>query len=109
MELLTILFIVWLHVFADFVLQTHTMSINKGTSIKWLTIHIVTYTIPWFIFGWVYALVNAVLHWITDFATSRLNHKLANEGRNREFFMVVGLDQGIHLTTLFVTYHWLFG
>lgn len=109
MDILTILTIVWIHTIADFVFQTDTMARKKSSSNVWLTLHIITYTIPWLVFGWIFALVNAVLHWGTDYVTSRMSSSLHKQGKTKAFFIVIGLDQAIHLTTLFVTYFWLIG
>lgn len=104
-----ILILIWLHFIADFILQTGWMANNKsklGTGA--LETHVLIYTIPFLWFGWQFALLNAALHYITDYLTSRETKRLWAEGNVRGFFQVIGLDQAIHMTTLVVTYWWLF-
>jgi predicted DCC family thiol-disulfide oxidoreductase YuxK len=81
------LYILAVHWFADFVLQTHWQASNKSKRLDALTAHVVVYTgvlglltgalfryglalpHPW---PWIYfVLANGVLHWITDYFTSR--------------------------------------
>ena len=102
-----ILVIIWLHFIGDFFFQTTWMAQNKSSRWDALGIHIVTYSLLFFWIGWKYAVVNAVLHGITDAITSRINKKLWEENRLSDFFLVVGFDQAIHLTTLILTYIWL--
>ena len=48
-------------------------------------------------------LLNGVLHLITDAVTSRITYKLWGRSKMHDFFVVVGFDQMIHYTCLFVT------
>jgi hypothetical protein len=107
MNFLYFLFLVWTHFFADFfadfVCQTDKMATQKSSSFKWLTIHASVYTIPFLIFGWQFALVNGVCHWITDAITSRITKRLWEAKEVHYFFVVIGLGQSIHLATLYLT------
>lgn len=73
------------HFVADFVFQTRQMGEEKGKSLKWLTIHVITYTVvfaivsSWYLLpllGWKhfigYIILNGLFHFVTDFLTSKL-------------------------------------
>lgn len=125
--ILAILYILTTHFVADFIMQTNEMAKGKSTSIKWLTIHIISYlkgfilsalifylfiglfgyTIsPWFLIT--YCFSNAVLHWVTDYFTSKQTKKLWEQERVHDFFIMIGLDQLIHTTCLLVTFYLFF-
>ena len=102
-----ILLIVWFHFLSDFILQSDKMAINKSSSNKWLSIHVAVYSIPFVYFGLKYAAINYVLHWITDYFSSRATTVLWKKGERHWFFVVIGFDQAIHMTCLFLTYWYL--
>ena len=104
-----ILLLIWIHFVADFLLQSDKMALNKSSSNEWLAIHVGIYTLPFFIFGWQFALINGAAHFITDYFTSRYAKRLWIREERHWFFVIVGLDQAIHLTTLVVTYELLIG
>ncbi len=130
-DLKIILWILFAHWIADFIFQTHEESINKSKSNYWLSLHVIKYsnivTLLWFPFIIFYSnikagkefsymisyallimLITFITHWITDYFTSRWTSKLYTKGDIHNFFVVVGLDQFIHFTTLFLTYKILF-
>lgn len=109
MELSTLLILIWLHFVADFILQSDWMARNKSSSNIALAVHVCVYSIPFILIGWVYACVNGVVHFGVDWITSRLCAKLYKSGKRHEFFVVLGLDQAIHMTTLVITYQYLIG
>lgn len=118
-----ILLIVWFHWIGDFVMQLDRMALNKSKSQSALFEHIYYYSTAIFIgaliifkFDFVsaglYAVINGILHFYTDYVTSRWASKLKKEGKmgsdkfpNFGFFAVIGLDQAIHMTCLLVTYY----
>jgi hypothetical protein len=95
------------HWFGDYVLQTNVIAKEKSRSIKWLLIHVAMYTTVLFICTivifpysmWLpFLVVNASLHLITDFLTSKLSQKF--HSNQRLYFVIIGFDQLIHSITL---------
>jgi len=103
----TLLAIIWLHWFSDFILQTRTMAENKSTSNKWLLSHISVYTLPFFIFGWKFAILNGVAHGCIDWCTSRLSSKMYKQNRIHNFWVVIGFDQALHMSCLILSWGYL--
>ncbi len=104
------------HWIADFVLQTHWQASNKSKNLIALGRHVGIYTITLCFgagilfgpFGIGFALVNGALHFATDFFTSKWTSALYAKQDWHNFFVVVGLDQLIHQTTLATTMVWIF-
>lgn len=105
MELKIFFLLIWLHFLGDFIAQTNEMALNKSSSNKWLLIHVSVYSIPFLLFGPLFAVINWVLHFATDYCTSRLAKYYNSRNNTRAFFVVLGCDQAIHLTTLVATFH----
>jgi hypothetical protein len=116
-QLVGLLAVHWL---ADFVLQSHWMSVNKSKRIDALATHVAVYTGTLLvgaglIFGvrqtvplLLFVGVNGLLHFATDFVTSRITSRLWQLKREHDFFVVVGLDQLIHQATLAATLWFIF-
>lgn len=107
-DLKSIIIILVIHFISDFILQSSWMAQNKSKSNVALFIHASVYMIPFLLIGFWYALINAVLHGIIDYNTSRLTSKLWSKGEVHWFFVVIGLDQTLHFICLFSTYVLLF-
>lgn len=108
------------HWIADFVLQTHWQASNKSKDNEALLRHVGTYTVvlmfvvPFIFPGelyrqWlIFVVANAVLHFATDYITSRASSKLFGKDWHN-FFVIVGFDQLLHQMTLAVTMALIFG
>jgi Protein of unknown function (DUF3307) len=96
--------LVWVHFIADFLLQSDAMATRKSKSSKWLAIHVAIYSACLLPFGPWFAIINAALHFATDYITSRATSRLWAAQERHWFFVVIGLDQALHLTALLVTY-----
>lgn len=111
MELINItniLIIIWLHWFADFVLQSDKIATRKSESIFFLGVHAIFYTLPFILyFGVIYGVLNGITHFIVDFVTSKITRHYWLEENRRAFFMTIGFDQAIHMTVLIGSFYWL--
>jgi hypothetical protein len=127
--ILTIIYIFIMHFVGDFVFQTREMANNKSKSNKWLTIHVLAYFqaliwgsilfcgIHYIVLGPIdkiggdiilYCVSNAILHWVTDYFTSKQTSKLWTKQNVKGFFTMIGFDQVIHQTTLIITFYFFF-
>ena len=101
--------VIFTHWVADFILQTDWQAKNKSTNNIALLRHVSTYTICLAIFSLLYKfsfewiILNGVLHFVTDYITSRINSALWKKGDVHNFFVMVGFDQLIHYGCLFGT------
>lgn len=100
---IAILTVIWMHFVADFVCQSDWMARNKSKANIPLLTHVSVYSLPFFWFGWRYALANAGAHFVTDWITSRASSRLWAKQKVHWFFVVIGLDQAIHMSTLVLT------
>ena len=102
--MLSVIALIWLHFISDFILQTDWMALNKSKRMIPLLVHIAVYSLPFsLVFGWRYAALNGLAHLATDFVTSRVTSRLYQNKKNHLFFVVIGLDQALHLTVLILT------
>jgi len=120
--MLAMIFLFAFHWVSDFLCQTHEMSLKKSKSILWLSYHVVVYsamtTLLWSIFfgnmmvnplttiSLIFG-ITFITHWITDYFTSKWTSRLWEEKQVHNFFVVIGLDQLIHATTLLITFNYL--
>lgn len=95
-----VILVIWLHFLADFVLQSDYMSKNKSKSDLILLKHVCIYAVTFLVVGIPYAIVNACLHFVVDWCTSRITSHLYTEGKIHQFFVVIGFDQAIHMSCL---------
>ncbi len=113
-----VIWMLFVHWIADFVLQDDETAINKSKSQLVLFNHSFVYFGVLAILGiGVYCLfvplyiwkpsvlffLNFPAHFITDAITSRINAKLWAAGKRHWFFVMIGLDQFLHYAVLFLT------
>jgi hypothetical protein len=100
----TLLLIIWLHWFADFVMQTDAMAKGKSKSFGWLGYHVAVYSLFMIPLGLTFAVINGILHGVVDYFTSRESSKRWAKGEVHNFFVVIGFDQALHMTCLVGTW-----
>jgi K+-sensing histidine kinase KdpD len=116
------IYILLVHWFSDFILQTRHMATRKSSSIYYLTLHVGVYSTSTFLF-WlpflflipkltitillISLLITFVTHWLTDFITSKITTRFYKSEKFYEFFSTIGFDQWLHALTLFSTYQYL--
>lgn len=109
-------FVFLVHFIADFIFQSRWQAENKSKDNFALASHIMTYTLIMFImllpfFGIMgssfYALVNGLLHFITDAISSQASSKAYQEKNMKKFWMVIGADQLVHQLCLLFTLFYL--
>jgi len=117
------LFIMLVHWFSDFVLQTRHMATRKSEDNYYLGLHVSIYSLStiffWFLMllftstdiNLVDMLISFVLifstHWVTDYFTSRLSSKFYKKEDYYNFFNVIGIDQWLHYLTLFLIFEYV--
>lgn len=115
------LYLLLVHYIADFILQTDKQAKGKSTSLKALTEHVATYTAAWIIGGSLFvdlltefnllilfAAIIGVLHFITDYFTSKLVKKYFDKGNAHNAFVVIGFDQFLHFAQIFLTFWYVY-
>jgi len=112
-QILIILFIHWV---ADFLFQTQKMAMNKSSDNYQLFLHVLVYSSVWFVVGifffdffnvLLFTLATFILHFSTDYVTSRWTGFLYKRGKFYgfpSFFSVIGLDQFLHYLQLILCY-----
>lgn len=111
MTLWTVLALVAAHFVGDFLLQTEWEATEKWHDFDALSQHTVTYAVLFIFWGVPFVLITLVAHTLTDYFTSKINHRLAESaktsGKWHNFFAMIGFDQTLHYAQLFVTAYYL--
>ena len=94
------LMLIWLHFIADFIMQSDKVALNKSSSLKYLFLHCLIYSVPFLIFGIWFAIITGVLHFMVDGVSSKVTACLWQKEERHWFFVAIGLDQAIHMTCL---------
>ncbi|MDD3793417.1 MAG: DUF3307 domain-containing protein [Candidatus Gracilibacteria bacterium] len=103
-DLKIIFILLFLHFLADFPLQSSWMSNNKSKKFLPLFSHVGVHFLLLSLIGIYFAILNAFLHFIIDFITSRVSSYFWKTGKENLFWIVIGFDQLLHYVCLFGTY-----
>lgn len=98
-----ILAILGTHFVGDFILQSDWMASNKSKRNSVLALHVGIYSSCFLWLGPLYAGVNFLAHFATDWITSRWTSRLYKAKKIHWFFVVIGLDQLAHYAVLLWT------
>lgn len=93
-----------IHFVADFLFQTNWQAVNKSKDPLALTSHVITYSLPFIVFGPLFFLITFVTHFATDFFTSKAVAYFNKKEKRKAMFVTIGADQLIHGLTLVYTY-----
>lgn len=125
-----VILILFTHFIADFVLQSRKIGNNKHKSTVAVMQHAALYaSILWCVLLLfapldkhyfkivssttmleIFILVNGILHFITDWFTSRITHYFYQfTWGEKKFWVTIGLDQFIHTATLIISAYYLLG
>lgn len=109
-----LIFMLLIHFLADFGLQTTDQAQKKSVDIIPLAQHVGVYSLVWLIAvlslsgnittAFYFALITFVLHYITDYGTSRIASGFFNKGDYHNGFVVIGFDQIMHYLQLYYTF-----
>ena len=104
-----IIYLLFIHWIADFVLQTDRMAKEKSSNNLMLFYHCFMYAILFagatimYNYGTEGILFGALLgliHFPIDYITSRINKRLYKKGDIHNFFVSIGFDQLLHMITI---------
>lgn len=108
------IYILIVHFLADFALQTQEQSNLKSTDENQLAFHVSTYSIVWLFASYIilnswfssigFAIVTWIIHYSTDYASSRLQKPYWDKKDYHNAFVLVGADQVFHYVQLIYTY-----
>lgn len=126
LSLTAVLTIIFIHFFADFIMQDEKWATTKSKSFTSLLFHTLTYSLIWeavIVIGVLsfdlshrmlyFPLITFIAHTITDYFTSKVTSKMFAAGKygspipNLGAFSVIGFDQVLHYIQLFSTYYLL--
>ena len=118
MNVILIISILTAHWICDYLLQSRRMAVEKSSNIKWLLLHVITYSsamtfmliipLSWIIGKPIFILdvlvlfgIFSVPHLVVDFFTSKAAADFYKDQRYYWFFSILGLDQLLHYVSIF--------
>jgi hypothetical protein len=110
MEITILILLIWAHFVGDFILQSNYLALNKSKDNLVLVLHVSLYMLPFIVLAllipinWIWLLINWILHFCTDYVSSRITRRFSQMGKEHWFFVTIGADQAVHITCLMLTY-----
>lgn len=116
-----LVYLMFCHCIADFCLQTESQAKGKSSNWNKLLEHTMLYSILMMLTSLlvftqqgalIFGLSCFILHTITDFVSSRLSKDRYLKGKMNGitgFWSIIGLDQFLHFTQIYLTYLYLTG
>ena len=101
--------LIWLHFFADFILQNDTVAKGKSSSVLVCLFHSTVYSLPFLWFGWQFLVLTLCSHFLVDAVSSRIAKWFFLKEQRHWFFVTIGADQAIHMSILYLTWVFLTG
>lgn len=116
-SLVVVIWLLFAHWVADFIFQTDYWAKNKSTSNVVLGLHVLVYSLMMGVAvlcvtsglytALLFTVITFVCHFCTDYVTSRITSSLAKVENWHDFFIVVGLDQLLHIVQILLTFYLL--
>lgn len=102
MDITLIIYLLFVHWIADFVMQSDEMAKEKSSNNIMLAYHCIFYGVFFagFTLNITYGVVLGLIHFPVDYITSRINKHLYAKGDIHNFFVSIGFDQFLHFTTI---------
>lgn len=113
-----IIFLILIHFFGDFFLQSYKLSRLKFIKLHYLVVHVGIYTTVFillspillgltFMQGLIYSLVNGALHLIVDYITGK--YKIKFLVKNEYLYILsIGIDYTVHLLIIILTFLYMY-
>lgn len=95
-----LLYLFTAHFVGDFTLQSNEMAQKKSEDLWILMKHSLLYSLPFWGLGFQYMLFVICSHFSIDYVTSKFTKKYWQKEDKHEFFLILGLDQLLHYSTL---------
>lgn len=114
-EIPDFVFLLTIHFFADFGLQTNKQAEMKSKSNLYLFYHVSVYSLCWFISMYsfsgdiigslIFSVITFITHGMTDYVTSRISSRFFEQEDKHSGYVVMGFDQLVHYIQLMLTYY----
>ena len=113
-----VIYLIFIHLLGDFVLQSDAMTVYKSKHFPWLMIHLLAYgttLLAGFLLGskifeykisflFCFLTINIVVHSIIEYFTSKLIERCKKKLQLHSLLFYVAIEQFVLISTLFLTF-----